>query len=64
MDITAAQHGVDLEKLIAEHRALDERVNDLEQRVHLTPEEELEVHELKKLKLQKKDQIEQARVSS
>jgi uncharacterized protein YdcH (DUF465 family) len=46
-----------LEKLLAEHRALDERVSQLEHQLFLTPKEELEVHELKKLKLHKKDQI-------
>jgi uncharacterized protein YdcH (DUF465 family) len=54
----------ELEKLVAEHRDLDLRVDKLEQRVHLTAEEELEVHELKKLKLQKKDQIESLRMLS
>jgi uncharacterized protein YdcH (DUF465 family) len=48
---------VDLDKLMAEHRALDMRVGELEQRVHLSPDEELEIHQLKKLKLHKKDCI-------
>ena len=54
-------HAGELARLVAEHRGLDVRVNELEQRVHLTPEEELEIHELKKLKLMKKDQIQDLR---
>ncbi len=50
-------HAAELEKLLAEHRALDARVNQLERMMHLTPEEELELHQLKKVKLAKKDQI-------
>ena len=50
-------HAAELEKLLAEHRALDSRVNQLERMMHLTPEEELELHQLKKVKLAKKDQI-------
>ncbi len=50
-------HGQELDKLLAEHRALDAQVCQFEQRVHLTAEEEFELHRLKKLKLQKKDQI-------
>ena len=50
-------HTPDLAQLLSEHRTLDARVNELEQRSHLTADEELEVHELKKLKLLKKDQI-------
>jgi len=47
----------DLNKLLAEHRALDARVNELERQLHLTADEEREMHQLKKIKLAKKDQI-------
>ena len=57
-------HGEELDKLLAEHRALDARVNQFEQQFHLTPEEDFELHRLKKLKLQKKDQIQDLRQRS
>ena len=47
----------DLDRLLAEHRALDARVNELERQAHLTADEEREMHRLKKMKLAKKDQI-------
>ncbi len=47
----------DLDKLLAEHRALDARVNELERQFHLTADEEREMLTLKKRKLAKKDQI-------
>ena len=51
----------DLDKLVIEHRAIDEQLQELERRVYLTADEELEVHRLKKLKLAKKDQIQSLR---
>lgn len=51
-----------LDQLLAEHRALDERVGELERRTYLSPAEQLEVLQLKKMKLYKKDQIQGARV--
>ncbi|MBN1962259.1 MAG: YdcH family protein [Deltaproteobacteria bacterium] len=51
----------DLEKLLAEHRALNQKVDELEQRVYLSPAEEFEVQQLKKLRLQKKDLIQGVR---
>lgn len=50
-------HAADLDRLLAEHRDLDQRLQELEHQLHLTPEEEMEVHRLKKLKLAKKDEI-------
>lgn len=55
----AEAKGVNLEALIAEHRALDERVQELGKRPFLTPSEQMEMRTLKKLKLAKKDLIEQ-----
>jgi uncharacterized protein YdcH (DUF465 family) len=56
------QHSIEnpatgLNQLLAEHRALDARVNELERRLHLTADEEREMHTLKKKKLATKDQI-------
>ena len=42
-----------------EHRDLDERVADLTGRTHLTPEEDLELHRLKKEKLRLRDKLEE-----
>lgn len=53
----AARDRTDLETLVAEHRALDERVQRLDRRPYLTPAEQTEVRMLKKLKLAKKDLI-------
>lgn len=61
MQLVGDSHEAELERLVSEHRALDTRVQELEHLVHLTGEEELELHQLKKQKLQKKDQIEQLR---
>jgi uncharacterized protein YdcH (DUF465 family) len=47
----------DLERLQKEHRELDEKIHEIESHLHLTPEEEVELPRLKKLKLAKKDQI-------
>ena len=46
-----------LERLQVEHSALERRLNELETFHSLTHEEELERAQVKKLKLQKKDQI-------
>jgi uncharacterized protein YdcH (DUF465 family) len=61
MQQATENHAAELEKLLCEHRALDTRVNQLEQQFRLTADEELEIHQLKKLKLQKKDQIQRLR---
>ena len=47
-----------LDTLHKEHRDLDQLVSDLTNKSHLTPEEDLELHRLKKEKLKLKDQIE------
>lgn len=54
---TSGQSGDNLEGLIAEHRALDDRVRELGGRVYLTASEEADLLRLKKLKLAKKDAI-------
>jgi len=45
------------QKLEAEHRALDEKIKQMERKPFLTAEEELEIKKLKKEKLVKKDMI-------
>ena len=52
-----ARERSNLETLVAEHRALDERVQRLHSKPYLTPAEQIEVRMLKKLKLAKKDLI-------
>jgi hypothetical protein len=46
-----------VEQAKAEHRALEARLNALNAARYLTPEEDAEVHRLKKVKLHKKDEI-------
>jgi uncharacterized protein YdcH (DUF465 family) len=54
----AALPGVEkLETLVNQHRQWDERIRELGRHAYLTPAEEAEVRELKKLKLAAKDRI-------
>jgi uncharacterized protein len=46
-----------LERLLAEHRALDSRLNEIESHISLTAEEQVERSRIKKLKLATKDRI-------
>jgi uncharacterized protein YdcH (DUF465 family) len=46
-----------LSRVEARHRALDERLRELDRRAYLTPKEQLEITELKKHKLRAKDEI-------
>lgn len=46
-----------LERLRDEHRSLDARIQEMSSRAYLTPEDQVEVARLKKLKLKKKDEI-------
>jgi len=55
---------VQLSRLQAKHAELDAKVNDLDRRSHLTADEELRLHQLKKRKLMMKDEIEAVRMSS
>ncbi len=45
--------------LVEEHRELDEKLKDLDRKVYLLPEEEVERKRLQKLKLARKDKIAQ-----
>ena len=53
----------DFERLWKEHEDFDRQVGELEGRHYLTPEEEVELKRIKKLKLLGKDKIE-ARIRS
>jgi uncharacterized protein YdcH (DUF465 family) len=44
-------------KLGEEHRSLDEKLSELQGRMYLTPDEEMEKKRMQKLKLLKKDQM-------
>lgn len=46
-----------LEALRREHREMDDRIRALSARPYLTPEDQIEVARLKKLKLRKKDEL-------
>ena len=48
-------------RLLAEHRAFDARLRELEGQRFLTPDERVEASVLKKLKLRAKDRIERLR---
>jgi uncharacterized protein YdcH (DUF465 family) len=45
--------------LVDEHRELDEKLKELDRKVYLLPEEEVERKRLQKLKLARKDKIAQ-----
>jgi uncharacterized protein YdcH (DUF465 family) len=45
--------------LVEEHRLLDEKLKELDRKVYLLPEEEIERKRLQKLKLARKDKIAQ-----
>ena len=48
----------EVDSLMKEHRSLDEQVEALNEKVYLTPEEDAEMHRLKKEKLRLKDRLE------
>ena len=48
-----------LESLMREHSALKERVREIASHPYLTPDQQMELSQLKKLKLRKKDMIAQ-----
>lgn len=52
------QSAPDIDVMQEEHRSLDEKVNHLSGKSHLTADEDLELHRLKKEKLRLKDKIE------
>ncbi len=43
--------------LVEEHRALDEKLKEIDRKIYLLPDEEVERKRLQKLKLAKKDEI-------
>ena len=45
--------------LVEEHRRLDEKLKELDRKVYLLPDEEVERKQLQKLKLARKDKIAQ-----
>lgn len=49
----------EVDALVREHRTLDEQVTDLASKAFLTPEEDVELHRLKKEKLRLRDRIEE-----
>jgi hypothetical protein len=52
------------EELQSQHRDHERRLEELQQKPRLTPEEEMEEKRLKKLKLNLKDQMERLRSSA
>ncbi|NIO17775.1 MAG: DUF465 domain-containing protein [Deltaproteobacteria bacterium] len=56
IEILARKDG-DFKKLVDEHRELDRKIQELDTRVYLLPEEEVERKKLSKIKLSKKDKI-------
>ena len=46
-----------VEQLAAEHRALEERLRELDRHISLTSAERVEYNQLKKMKLRAKDRI-------
>ena len=50
-----------IDSLVQAHRVLDEKVTELTEKGALTPEEDLELHRLKKEKLILKDRIEESK---
>jgi LPS O-antigen subunit length determinant protein (WzzB/FepE family) len=51
------QEKTSIEQLQADHRRHEQRLEELKQKAWLTPEEEIEEKQLKKLKLQLKDRM-------
>ena len=45
--------------MVQEHRSLDDKLKELDRKVYLSPDEEMERKRLAKLKLAKKDKIAQ-----
>lgn len=51
------QENEEFRKLYDEHQNLERQIDELQKHLHLSPEEELQVNTLKKLKLQGKDRM-------
>jgi hypothetical protein len=58
------QEGLSYEQLRVEHQTHEKRLEELNKKAWLTPDEELEAKRLKKLKLHLKDQMENLRRSA
>jgi uncharacterized protein YdcH (DUF465 family) len=54
---TLKRENEEFRKLYQEHRELDSMLSEIDKKHYVTPEEELEIHRLKKEKLSKKDKI-------
>ena len=54
---TLKKDNEEFRRLYQEHRELDSMLSELDKKLFLTPEEEFQVHRLKKEKLSKKDKI-------
>ena len=55
--VSANEGLIRLQALRDEHRSLDSRINEFASRPYLSPEDQVEIARLKKLKLRKKDEI-------
>ncbi len=51
------EENAEFKKLIDEHHSLDAQLEEIDRKVYLTPEEELERKKMQKQKLLKKDQM-------
>lgn len=58
-----AEHRPTMDELAVQHEGHEKRLEELKNKVWLTPEEEYEEKRLKKLKLRVKDQMEKLRRS-
>ncbi len=54
---TLVKEDDEFKKLVDEHRELDRKIQELDTRVYLLPDEEVERKKLSKIKLFKKDKI-------
>lgn len=54
---TLKKENEEFRKLYQEHRELDNMLAELDKKHYLSPEEEIEIHRMKKEKLYKKDKI-------
>jgi hypothetical protein len=51
-------HDIELKKFVEEHVLFEKQLDELNQKIYLTPDEEMKQKELKKLKLAGRDKIE------
>jgi uncharacterized protein len=51
------QSNEEFRSLAEKHSQYEQQINEIEAKAHLTPEDEIEEHKLKKLKLHLKDQM-------